>query len=96
VTGTGEITLTDSSGNTMAQGTLAAVADTAYLYGSSGELTDPCYGIFTVRLNVGGVQQDVFVTFQGQSAIFSSFSAALPSVAGETYAYFYGVGLKSQ
>jgi hypothetical protein len=43
--------------------------------------------------NSGGVQQDVFVTFLGQSAMFSSFSAVQPSFAGETYDYFYGVGL---
>jgi hypothetical protein len=96
VSSAGVITVTDSQGGTMAQGTLIPVADAAYLYGSNGELTDPCFGIFTIRLTVGAVQQDVFVSFLGQSAIFSSFSAALPSTAGETYAYFYGVGLKSQ
>jgi hypothetical protein len=76
-----------------ASGTLTAVADTSYLYGTSGELADPCYGLFTFRSNSGGVQQDVFVTFLGKSAVFSSFSAVRPAVAGETYDYFYGVGL---
>jgi len=74
---------------------LTALADASYLYGSAGELTDPCFGVFTVRLTVGAVQQDLFVSFLNRSAIFSSFSAALPSTAGETYDYFYGVGLKS-
>jgi hypothetical protein len=89
----GDVTITDANGSTLASGTLTAVADTSYLYGTAGELADPCYGLFTFRSNAGGVQQDVFVTFLGKSAVFSSFSAAQPSVAGETYDYFYGVGL---
>jgi hypothetical protein len=89
----GDVTITDANGSTLASGTLTAVADTSYLYGTAGELADPCYGLFTFRSNSGGVQQDVFVTFLGKSAVFSSFSAAQPSVAGETYDYFYGVGL---
>jgi len=89
----GDVTITDANGSTLASGTLTAVADTSYLYGTADELADPCYGLFTFRSNSGGVQQDVFVTFLGKSAVFSSFSAAVPSVTGETYDYFYGVGL---
>lgn len=93
VTASGAVTITDSSGMVMAQGTLAAVADTSYLYGGSPSLTNPCYGLFTFQSTDGSVQQDVFVSFLGQTVMFSSFSAVLPSVANETYSYFYGVGL---
>jgi hypothetical protein len=96
VDSTGDINITDSQGNTMAQGTLIPIADAAYLFGSAGELTDPCFGVFTVRVTLGGMQQDVFVSFLNQSAIFSSFSAVVPAAAGESYNYFYGVGLLSQ
>jgi hypothetical protein len=90
----GQMTLTDSTGTVMAQGTLLAVADASYLYGGAGLLADPCNGLFTVRITVGSVQQDVFVSFLNRSAVFSSFAAALPSTPNETYDYFYGVGLK--
>jgi len=93
VTAAGALTITDSSGTVMAQGTLAAVADTSYLYGGSPSLANPCNGLFTFRTTNGSEQQDVFVSFLGQTVMFSSFSAVLPSVAGETYSYYYGVGL---
>lgn len=93
VSASGAVTITDAGGATMASGTLTAVADTPYLFGVAGQLADPCYGMFTFRTTTAGVQQDVFVTFLGKSAVFSSFSAAQPSFAGETYDYFYGVGL---
>ena len=93
VTSGGQVTVSDAQGNQMAQGTLTAVADTSYLYGSSGELQDPCYGVFTFRATNSGVsQQDVFVSFLGQSMLFSSFTANLAQQG--TYNYFYGVGLK--
>ncbi len=94
VTAGGQLTITDSSGNQMAQATLTPVADVSYLYGSSGELSDPCYGLFTFRLTSASAQQDVFVTFMGQAMLFSSFTANLPWNSGGTYNYFYGVGLK--
>ena len=91
---TGQFTLTNSSGGTMAQGTLAAVADTSYLYGSAGELQNPCFGLFTFRVTTATTQQDVFVTFQNQAVLFSSYKS-LPSVSGQYYYnYFYGVALK--
>jgi len=93
VSSDGAVTITDANGTTLASGALTAVADTSYLYGTAGELADPCYGLFTFRSSSGNVQQDVFVTFLGKSAVFSSFSAVQPSVPGETYDYFYGVGL---
>jgi len=77
----------------MAHGTLAAVADTPYLYGGSPSLANPCYGLFTFPTTDGAVTQDMFVSFLGQTVMFSSFSAQLPSVADETYSYFYGIGL---
>jgi hypothetical protein len=93
VTAEGAVTITDSSGKVMVQGTLAAVADTPYLFGGSPSLANPCYGLFTFQTTDGTVTRDVFVSFLGQTVMFSSFSAQLPSVANETYSYFYGVGL---
>lgn len=94
VSSSGQITITDRQGNQMAQGTLAAVADTSYLYGGAGELQDPCWGLFTVRITTAGSQQDVFATFLSNSMLFSSFSANTPWPQGGTYNYFYGVGLR--
>jgi hypothetical protein len=91
----GNATITSSSGSVMAQGTLAAVADTPYLYnGSANELADPCFGLFTFRVTTSTTQQDVFVTFLNNAVLFSSYKA-LPSLAGQNYYnYFYGVALK--
>ena len=95
VNASGEVTITDSQGNTMATGTLAAVADTPYIYdGTANTLPDPCYGWFTIRTVTASLHQDVFVTFQGNAVIFSSFQTALPLQNGGVYTYFYGVGLK--
>jgi hypothetical protein len=88
------ITVQDSQGNTVVQTTLTPVADTAYLYGSSGQLSDPCFGLFTFRVTTANSQQDVFVTFLGRAVLFSSFTTPLPLQQGNTYAYLYGVGLK--
>ena len=90
----GSVVITDSQGNTMASGTVQAIADTSYIYdGTSNTLSDPLYGMFTFRTSDTS-QQDVFVTFQGSSVIFSSFKTALPLVQNGVYEYFYGVGLK--
>jgi len=94
VSNSGQITMTDSSGNQLAQGRLTAVGDASYLYGSAGELQDPCYGVFTFRATTSSSQQDFFVSFQGQAMLFSSFTANLPWATIGTYNYFYGVGLK--
>lgn len=91
----GLMTITDSQNHTLASGTLAAVADTPYLYdGTANKLSDPCYGMFTFRMSSGGVQQDVFVSFQGNAVVFSSFQTALPIQGYAPYTYYYGVGLK--
>ncbi len=91
----GQMTITDSQNNTLASGTLAAVADTPYLYdGTQNELSDPCNGMFTFRMSTGGVQQDVFASFQGNAVIFSSFQTGLPIGSYAPYTYYYGVGLK--
>lgn len=91
----GVMTITDSHNNVMATGTLAAVADTSYLYNATAnELSDPLYGMFTFRMSTGGQQQDVFVSFQGNAVIFSSFQTALPIGGYAPYTYYYGVGLK--
>jgi hypothetical protein len=78
----------------MAQATLTPVADASYLYGSSGQLSDPCYGLFTFRVTTSSSQEDVFVAFMDKAMLFSSFSANLPWASQGTYNYFYGVGLK--
>ena len=89
------MTVSDSQNKALASGTLAAVADTSYLYdGTSAKLSDPLYGMFTFRMSTGGVQQDVFVSFQGGAVIFSSFQTALPVQGYAPYTYYYGVGLK--
>jgi hypothetical protein len=94
VTSGGQVTVSDASGNPMAQGTLTPVASVSYLYASDGsELQDPCNGVFTLRITAAGVsQQDVFVSFMDKAMLFSSFTANLAQQG--TYSYFYGVGLK--
>jgi hypothetical protein len=90
----GAVTLQDAQNTVLAQGTLAPVADTSYLYGSSGELTDPCFGLFTFRVSTPTSQQDVFVTFQGRAALFSYFRGTLPVNGSNAYDYLYGVAIK--
>lgn len=95
VNANGSITMTDSQSHVLASGTLAAIADTPYIYDGTGNtLPDPLYGMFTFRMSTASSQQDVFVTFQGSAVIFSSFKTQLPPSQTETYTYFYGVGLK--
>lgn len=94
VTAGGHVTVSDTQGNTIVQATLTPVADVAYLYGSAGELQDPCYGLFTFRVITSGIQQDVFVTFMDKSMLFASFSASLALGQTGTYDYLYGVALK--
>ena len=91
----GNLTITDSQNNPVASGTLSAIADTAYIYdGTTNTLPDPCYGLFTFRSDTASLHQDVFVAFQGNAVIFSSFQTPRPLVNNGTYTYFYGVGLK--
>jgi len=96
ITASGTVSLTDASGNNQlpAGSTLTPVANAGYLYGS-GELQDPCWGIFTVRVTTGTTQQDIFLTFQGNAVLFSSFKAnSLQAQGNSTYNYYYGVGMK--
>jgi len=91
---TGLATITGSKGNILASGTLAAVADTLYLYDDTANtLSDPCYGMFTFRTTTANSQQDVFVSFQGDAVIFASFQTGLPIQPNGTYTYFSGVGV---
>ena len=95
ITAGGGVTISDGQGTVLAQSTLTPVADASYLYGTSGELQDPCNGLFTFRVTTGSNQQDVFVTFVGNAVVFSAFSADLPwNTSNGTYDYLYGVGLK--
>ncbi len=95
VSATGAVTVTDPQGNVVTQATLTPIADASYLYGSAGQLTDPCNGMFTFRVKTATSQQDVFVTFVKNAVVFSTFSASLPWSPGNgTYDYQYGVGLK--
>jgi hypothetical protein len=45
VSATGAVTVTDPQGNVVTQATLTPIADASYLYGSGGQLTDPCNGM---------------------------------------------------
>ena len=94
VTAAANITVTDSSGNTIINATLTPVANSSFLYGSAGQLTDPCNGLFAFRAVTGTYEHDVFVTFVGNSVVFSKFSANLPWTGSSGYSYWYGVGLK--
>lgn len=94
ITSGGGITVTDDNTQAvLASGTLAPVADQAYLVGPN-ELTDPCNGLFTVRTTTPNSQQDVFVTFLNGALLIGSFQTALPLNGGDPYGYFYGVGLR--
>lgn len=93
----GIVTIADTQNNVMASGTLIPVADVPYVYdGTQNMLSDPCYGLFVFRTVTSSLHQDVFVTFQGNAVIFSSFQTALPVQNNSTYTYFQGVGLKRQ
>jgi hypothetical protein len=97
ITAGGQVTVQDDLGNALVQQTaLVPIADTAYLYGSGGELQDPCWGLFTFRITDAnaGTQQDVFVTFMDRALLFSSFKTTLPLNQGNTYDYLYGAGLR--
>ncbi len=95
----GLVIIKDSQNNIVAQGTLQPVADVPYLYNPADQmfsLQDPCYGLFTFRVTTASTQQDVFVSFQGQSAIFSSFKVKLPQDPTNTYEYSYGLVFREQ
>ena len=95
ISANGQMTITDNKNNTLASGTLVAVEDTLYLYDKTAKtLSDPCHGMFTFRTTAAGVQQDVFVSFQDNAVIFSSFQTAVPVQGYAPYTYFYGVGLQ--
>ncbi len=93
ITASGQVTVENSQGTVLVVATLQPVADTFYLYGS-GELQDPCYGLFTFRVAASNFQQDIFVTFMDRAVLFSSFRANLPWGSGSPYDYLYGVGIK--
>ena len=93
ITANAQASLTDAQNNVLAQGTITPVADTNYLFGSGGQFTDPCFGLFTLRAVTGNSQQDVFFSFQGRTILFASYTTALPLNAGNSYDYLYGVAI---
>jgi hypothetical protein len=95
ISANGQVTISDSKKQVVVQGTLTPVSDVYSLYnGGFLSLNDPCFGLFTFRVTTPTSQQDVFVGFEGQSVIFSSFSTTLPQDRSKTYDYFYGVALR--
>jgi hypothetical protein len=95
ISNTGVIQVTDSNSNMFINAQLTPVASSSNLYGSAGQLTDPCYGMFTFHAVTSTYEHDVFVTFVGNSVVFSKYSVNLPWVESTgTYTYWYGVGLK--
>jgi hypothetical protein len=88
------VTVEDAQDNAVIQTTLTPVADASYLYGSAGELSDPCNGLFTFRITTANSQQDVSVTFMDRAVLSASFTAPLPLAQGNSHDYLYGVGLK--
>ncbi len=99
ITSGGVATLTNADTNAViSTGTLIPVSSASYFYnGTSNEVTDPCYGLFTYRTTVAGVSQtDVYVAFDlggSGSAAFSMFTAALPLNNASPYNYLYGVAV---
>lgn len=97
----GNLSLKDSDGDTMASGTLNAIANTPWLYngvttdGTSGELGDPSWGMFALvdSNDTNTIQQPVFVAFAQGAVLLSSFATTMPFHPGDDYDYFYGVGL---
>jgi hypothetical protein len=90
----GNITVVDANGTTVADQVLQPVASTAYLQGS-GKLPNACPGLFTYRVTNGNLQQDVFVEFIQGALLFCSFKYDITqSTFPPTYSYFYGVALK--
>jgi len=99
LTSTGVATLTNTDTSTViSTGTLIPVSTASYFYnGTSNEVTDPCYGLFTYRITVPGVSQtDVFVSFGlggSNTVTFEMFTAALPLNSSSPYNYMYGVAV---
>jgi hypothetical protein len=91
----GQVTISNSLKQVLAQGTLVPVADVPELYnGGLFSLNDPCFGLFTFQVTTPTSQQDVYVAFQGHSVAFASFKAALPQDRSKTHEYFYGVAVQ--
>ncbi len=84
----GTLLITDAANATVASGTITPFAGTALETG----IGHACLGLFHADITVGGVTQEVFITFTGDAMLFSSFR---PTASGSsTYDYFYGVALK--
>jgi hypothetical protein len=95
LTPNGRLTITGSENRVLVQGLLTPVADDPELYnGGIFSLSDPCFGLFTLRVSTPTSQQDVYVAFQGRSVVFASFKTVQPVDRSKPYDYFYGVAVQ--
>jgi hypothetical protein len=91
----GQVELTDSNNHVVAQGLLTPIADVSYLFnGGIFSIDDPCDGMFALHIASGTSQQDLFIGFEQNAAIFADFRTNLPLDRSNTCDYFYGVALK--
>lgn len=92
----GLLTVTDANGNVQTSQTLQPVADVPSLLATgTGQLPNPCPGLFTYEVANGSLKQDVYLEFINQAILFCSFSYD-PTQTGPNpvYSYYYGVALK--
>jgi len=95
ISANGQLTISNSHEQVLAEGTLVPVSDVPQLYnGGVFSLSDPCYGLFTFQVMTPTSQQNVYVAFEGHSVAFASFKTALPQDRSKTYEYFYGVAVQ--
>lgn len=87
----GQVTITDTQNQVVANSTVTPLADNPAIVGGVG-LADPCNGLF--YFTVG--DQTVYAMFLDGALLFSSFTPTVDPMSGmvTTYDYFYGVGLK--
>lgn len=99
ITNGGVVTLTNANTSAViSTGTLIPISTASYFYnGTSSEVTNPCYGLFTYRTTVPGVSQtDFYIDFNlggSGSAAFSMFTTPLPLSSSNPYNYLYGVAV---
>ena len=92
----GLATLTDASGTVLASQTLLPVAQVPSLLATgTGQLPNPCPGLFTFEAMNGTVRQDVYLEFINQAILFGTFSYDTAQTGSNpAYAYAYGIALQ--